>query len=233
MRNTIVHSLLAALPVVRQGWVTALPIIVGCFCCHPAIAKAADAPDMEEKVRVLVRRELQSYPKSTLRDIYKGFFQAEYGPGHIIPERQRAEDYLNRELREMTCVDAIGWQALGLDRQYYRVNLCYVLDGTLPVEALLEAFFESANRARMPEIPSWQAEWNRIAAVIGSMEEVPAGYKKDRMAIDSMLGEGRYIGHHSEAYEAAYQPHYRIVERSLFQELREKYLGHLSDQWPE
>jgi hypothetical protein len=208
-------------------------ILAGLMPARPVSAQDGSPPGFEDQVRRQVQRELRQYPESTLLDIYKGFFQSVYGPGHLIPDRQRAADYMQRELSGMRCVDTVGWQPLGLERQYYRVNLCLVADGILPGDALLDAFTESANRARAPGVEVWRKEWNRIADVIGAMEEAPAGAAADRAAIDRMLGDGRYIGHHSEAYEAAYHPHYRIVERSLFLELRRKYLDKLPEQWPE
>jgi hypothetical protein len=236
MTPVVTSSLLGmlCLPVKRPGNMMLLWLVLaGLMPARPASAQDGSPRGFEDQVRRLVRRELRQYPESTLLDLYKGFFQSVYGPGHLIPDRQRAADYMQRELSGMRCVDTVGWQPLGLERQYYRVNLCLVADGILPGDALLDVFIESANRARSPEVEVWRKEWNRIADVIGAMEEAPAGAAADRAAIDRMLGDGRYIGHHSEAYEAAYHPHYRIVERSLFLELRRKYLDKLPEQWPE
>jgi hypothetical protein len=40
--------------------------------------------------------------------------------------------------------------------------------------------------------------------------ELP-NYKEDKQAINEMLRSGAAVVHHSQAYEDAYQPHYRIV----------------------
>ena len=50
-----------------------------CLCLS-----ATEKRDFEEAVRVAVSRQMQKYPKSTLKDLYKNFFQDKFGPGHII-----------------------------------------------------------------------------------------------------------------------------------------------------
>lgn len=38
----------------------------------------------EDLIRAAVERQITMYPNSTLRDIYKNFFQDRFGPGHIM-----------------------------------------------------------------------------------------------------------------------------------------------------
>ncbi|MBN2572179.1 MAG: hypothetical protein JXA68_08635, partial [Ignavibacteriales bacterium] len=39
----------------------------------------------EIKIKNAIESELKHFPEATLIDIYKNFFQDEFGPGHIIP----------------------------------------------------------------------------------------------------------------------------------------------------
>lgn len=43
------------------------------------------------------------------------------------------------------------------------------------------------------------------------------GYDTDKAAIDSLLSTGDYAFHHSDAFTNAYDPHYRIIRRDLFE----------------
>jgi hypothetical protein len=49
-------------------------------------------------VQAAVTKQLQKYPKSTLKDIYKNFFQDRFGPGHLISDTAVAGAYLRKEL---------------------------------------------------------------------------------------------------------------------------------------
>ena len=42
-------------------------------------------------------------------------------------------------------------------------------------------------------------------------------YQEDRQFIDSVLSVGKYAISHSPDYREVYHPHYRIVERSIFE----------------
>ena len=42
-------------------------------------------------------------------------------------------------------------------------------------------------------------------------------YQEDTQFIDSVLSVGKYAISHSPEYREAYHPHYRIVERSIFE----------------
>ena len=38
------------------------------------------------QIRAAVENQLKAYPKSTLQDLYKNFFQDYFGPGHIVSD---------------------------------------------------------------------------------------------------------------------------------------------------
>ena len=44
---------------------------------------------------------MAQFPKSTLQDLYKSFFQDRFGPGHIIADEASAMRYLQYELATM------------------------------------------------------------------------------------------------------------------------------------
>ena len=42
------------------------------------------------------------------------------------------------------------------------------------------------------------------------------GFRKDAAAIDNLIGEGKYVVHHSNKYGEVYKPHYRIIRNDIF-----------------
>ena len=103
--------------------------------------------------------------------------------------------------------------------RFMRVDLCVVLDGTVSAEALLDAFVESANRGPWMSPEAWAEEWGSVARILRKeFPEIP-DLERDLQQIDSLMASGQDILHHSPAYEAAYHPHYRIIESSLFEAL--------------
>lgn len=188
------------------------------FACIVAMS-CERASDQSLAVRQAAQEELQRYPRATLRDLYKFFFQGAYGPGHMIPSREFAAQYLEEELRTSTEFDTVRWQPVGHQGMYYRVNLNSIKDGAISQHALLEAFVQSANEAAPPSLESWRKDWRTILQVIESMQLDLPDFEEDKRKIVNMLAEGKVIGHHSEIFEQVYHPHYRVVNKKRFDAL--------------
>ena len=66
-----------------------------------------------EKIRQSVERQLELYPESTLRDLYKNFFQDRFGPGHIIADNTAADRYLRYELNTAEGFEGLDYEPTG------------------------------------------------------------------------------------------------------------------------
>lgn len=169
-------------------------------------------------VRDAITYQMEKYPESTLIDLYKNFFQDRFGPGHLIENTEAAHDYLHHELAytpaEFTEVaEPTGWQ-----HNFYRVNLAIVKNEIISCDALLDALVRSANNVKPLSMKEWQKEWSEIEAIIKTMQLSLPNYKEDKKEIDAKLAEGIYVGHHSDAYNKAYDPHYRIISKKIYEE---------------
>ena len=170
-------------------------------------------------IRTAIERQMATYPKSTLQDIYKSFYQNRFGPGHMITDTASARSYLMRELSEMTNISAVYYEPTGSEGRYVRVYLSAVADSLITAEQLLDAFVRSANVDK-GETNDWEAEWDCIVGVITKQSIILNGFDKD-VAMLNEASRNRQAVHHSRTYNEAYHPHYRIVERSIFEkELR-------------
>lgn len=178
---------------------------------------AAEKPDFEMAVRAAVSCQMQTYPKSTLKDLYKNFFQDKFGPGHIIGDTAAAGNYLRRELASYTeCTGDIA-EPTGWEGNFLRVNLSVIKTGQIPYNTFFDAFVRSVNGIQPVTVAEWKKEWFQIEAIIRSMKLTLPGYEADRKEIEERLDRGEYVGHHSKVFEETYSPHYRIVSREIFE----------------
>jgi len=165
----------------------------------------------ENEIKAAIRSQLQQYPESSLQDIYKSFFQDEFGPGHLLEDTAGARKYLEYELSEMTSSGNHVAEPCGAGKNFYRVPLDLVKDSIITQSSLLSAFMESASSFRLPEIESWTKKWEEIVIVIDRMDLDLPNFDKDKKNLEDMLSEGETAIHHSQKYEELYKPHYRIL----------------------
>jgi hypothetical protein len=180
------------------------------------------------EIEQFVQSELQLYPEAHLIDLYKNYFQDAYGPGHLIPDTSSAAGYLDLELNDTVWTDTVLWQPLGINHDYYRVNLGLVKKGIIPRDTLLVGMVRSAKMARKPDIESWKLEWGRVEAVIKTRHPDLPDFEKEEKFINGLLAQGHVMVHHSSHYEQLYHPHYRIIHKTLFKEWQQQYFKSLN-----
>lgn len=175
-----------------------------------------------------INKQMETYPKSRLIDIYKSCFQDYMGAEHLVSDKGRVKAYLDEELTTTTLDDLPAWyyEPCGTDSNFVRVSIRTIKEGILSVDLLLDAFIRSANAVERPSVNSWTDRWHKIMGTIDPMNLDLPNYQKDKEFIDSMLSVGKYAVSHSPEYREAYHPHYRIVERCIFER---EILPHIQD----
>ena len=166
-------------------------------------------------VRSAIERQLVTYPESTLQDIYKSFYQEHFGPGHIISDTASARRYLMRELSELGETESPYFEPTGCQGDYIRVYLSVVSDSLITAEQLLDAFVRSANSWQEPAV-SWMEKWEAIVSIIQANKMEVQGFETDLPLLTEAARNNQAV-HHSSRYNEAYHPHYRIVERGIFE----------------
>ena len=166
-------------------------------------------------VRSAIERQLVTYPGSTLQDIYKSFYQEHFGPGHIISDTASVRRYLMKELSEMGEIQSPYFEPTGCQGDYVRVYLSAVADSLITAEQLLDAFVRSAN-SRQESTVSWLEKWQAIVSIILANKMELEGFVNDLPLLTEAARNSQAV-HHSRRYNEAYHPHYRIVERSIFE----------------
>lgn len=165
-----------------------------------------------------VTYQMEMYPKSTLIDLYKNFFQDYFGPGHIIANTEAANNYLQQELSSVTEFEGEDYEYTGYRGKMVRVNLKVIADGRVEYDKYLDAFLRSVNGITPPSIEEWRTEWARIDSVIMEMGITLDNAETDRQEINRLLNENKFVMHHSQQFNQHYAPHYRIIERSIFEQ---------------
>lgn len=194
--------------------------------CFAALLIAACSRPSD--VRRALTKQLETYPASTVQDVYKTFYQDRFGSEHMIRDTAAVRRYLSYEL-EVAASDSIPnpyYEPTGAEGRFVRVFLRGVNEGLITEEELLDAFLKSAKPTAQPE-QTWAEQWAQILSSLDKTE-------LEQLDPDSVLPELQTAAeteravHHSNSYRQAYHPHYRIVERSIFErELRPQLDAHL------
>ena len=186
--------------------------------CLVGCATNTENKRIEQAVKALVSQ----YPEATLQDVYKSFYQERFGPGHMIPNVENARNYLMSEMEQASENSGAYYEPTGSGGKYIRVYLNAVADGKISAEQLLDAFVESANNVE-PRPDKWADQWANIVKVIEE-KQLPVAASDELKQWLKECSEQEEAVHHSEAYNQVYRPHYRIVERNIFELQLKRYL---------
>ena len=186
------------------------------FILLPILASCGNG--RQEAMLEYVRTFLHQYPEATLQDIYKGSFQDVFGPAHILTDREAVKRYILRELETATRLEGEDYEPCGWQRNFYRVNLSVVKDGRISADELADALMRSAEGIDLTVTQAWKDEWQEIQQAARTVCPQLQGFSEDSARIAVLLNEGKYVMHHSEAFNVHYQPHYRIIRKDVFEE---------------
>lgn len=191
---------------------------------------SCDQNQVEPEIKQAIKYHIKNYPESTLQDIYKSFFQDEFGPGHLLSDTGAAKRYLEYELSEMTSRGNYRAEPCGAGNNFFRVPLDLVKDHIIPPDDFLLAFMESASSFKIPEMDQWRVKWNSIEKIIEKMNLNLDNFDADRSSLAEMMSRNEYVVHHSEAYTRSYDPHYRIMKKEQWIILENKYLKEIHEK---
>lgn len=187
-----------------------LASLILCASCTPSMSSIKKAVDFQ----------MTEYPKSTLMDIYKTFYQDEFGPGHLISDFEQVMDDLNMESVQSWGVphNNVMYEKTGAKGNYYRVSIFVSNIGLISDEELAYAFMDSAKEPTQKQMDRFCRTWKKVAKVAAEYD-IP-DYDRDLESLNKLLtypGFDKAV-HHSDAYNDAYHPHYRIVSKKIFKE---------------
>jgi hypothetical protein len=172
-----------------------------------------------DAIKAAVSQQLQEYPASSLQDIYKSFYQDDFGPGHLLQDTAAAYDYFVYELAGMESLHRYAAEPCGLGGRFVRVPMDIVKDSLVDKKTYFEAFLASTTSFSTPDVEKWKNDWNEIVKVVEGMALDLEGFNEDKMNLEEMLDQGETMVHHSQSYSDAYDPHYRIITKAEYERL--------------
>ena len=166
--------------------------------------------------------QIKNHPNQTLQDVYKSCYQDEYGPGHLIANESSSLNYILEETNsiEIDYNPPISFELTGLEGNYVRVDLNLVKNETIPFLVLFKALLLSAEIGNQKTDNEWDKIWSNIVEEIKDLDFKFENFEEDIKRLDIISKSDDKVVHHSDLYENIYHPHYRIIEKNIF----EKYI---------
>lgn len=160
----------------------------------------------DEAVIALIRRHLRRYPESDYHDVYKLLHQAAFGPGHLLKDKKKALEWIERDLEDPGPETALI-EAIHPEGHMVRLHLRpYAAQGG-NLRRLRDALVTSAKEATGdPEAMAgwWEAFCRWVEAEGFDLREM-------RLFSKAWAAQGWPAEHHSPAYREAYAPAYRVL----------------------
>jgi hypothetical protein len=192
------------------------------YCIGVFLILVAGCNSAERELKTAIEAKLNAQPEMTLQDIYKDFFQDEFGPGHLLSNPASARSYFDEELKGMTSRARHDAEPCGLGKNFVRVPMDLVKDGLIDKDEFFDAFVESSKNFRTPDLSRWIRKWQQIEAVINKSKLELRDLEQNRTMLREMLNEGKTMVHHSDLYRENYDPHYRIMGTRQWEQLKLK-----------
>lgn len=146
-------------------------------------------------------------------DAYKHLYQATRGGEHAAPNREAAKVWLEREWVSLG-VQPKGeseWVPLCPGSEIGRLNLRPFKAGGGKPDDLLEAFLASANEYRS-EPKAFTDAWAQLGKRLAKARDIGNLTHNEWLRLDAEMKKRDYPAiHHSESYNEANRPAYRII----------------------
>lgn len=169
-----------------------------------------------DSIRAALGYQLEHYPASQYRDVYKNFMQDFFGPGHILNDTAASARYLRSELALNEPFEGPLYEPTGYKGNFYRVNLSLLRDSILPYPVFFEAFVESVQSITPPDDKTWMRTWETIDSIVAAEGYHFVNEEADRANLGKQFAEGDYIVHHSQRFNDSSRFHYRIISAPIF-----------------
>jgi hypothetical protein len=171
-----------------------------------------------QPVIVLVKNHLERYPEMQIQDVYKMLYQGEFGVGHLIDNPDIAKNYLNSELEQITSDSTEPlWEYISPDTDMVRINLRPFKAQQLNSDKLIQAMWKTA-RMVVGDTTQLYKNWKII---IEGIERglLPLSANDAISFWQQMQIHGFPAVHHSEVYQQAYHPAYRVIKSEYLEEV--------------
>lgn len=155
----------------------------------------------------IVCNHLNRYPNMQIQDVVKLLFQSEFGPGHLISDQIRTEQWLKAELIETKEDEP---EIVPVSEELVRLHLGKMDERH--VQMILEGMIQTANQVH-GSMDSFIQKIELIKQMnLFSMDELE-NYVQEYLKQDSLVVS------HTEVYRSLYHPHYRVLKKEIAEKI--------------
>ena len=172
-----------------------------------------------KKILNLALSEYKLHPQAALIDYYKLFFQGVFGPGHFIKSKEKARNFLQKELASATSFENHLFQDVSFHDRFYRINLAVIKYQLVSFEDFFESFIKSCQAASMLSYDEWLYHWQQIESIIKKSSVKITDFDEASHYLRKLFKQENYLVSHSTIYQKKYNPHYRIFSERQFNKL--------------
>jgi hypothetical protein len=171
-----------------------------------------------EKYQRIVLEHYSRYPLLQVEDLYKLAHQGALGSEHATQNISDARNWLAREIGDLpeSSAEPIA-DEISPENHIVRIHLKPYIEAGGDSNDLLAAFFKTANEYH-GNIDLLKDNWRCIEDLV-VQGELGISPEKIRTFFKSMEAMSFPAVHHSEQYEHAYHPSYRVIKLDFLQNL--------------
>ena len=162
-------------------------------------------------------------PAMRMEDAYKWIYQATRGGEHAAPDKEMAKSWLDQEwktISEPLASEPI-WQPLCEDGSIGRLNLRPFKQAGGSSDDLVDAFVTGSKEFKGTE-SEFREAWNELGKRL-KKHDIGNLDRKGWKSLDSAMEAKKYPAvHHSDIYEKALHPAYRILPAKEMKNLTER-----------
>jgi len=164
-------------------------------------------------MKQVIADQLRLHPKLQIQDVYKLLYQAEFGPGHMIQDEQKAREMFDQEY-ETTYDNGLHLPLdENLSEKFCRVNLWPHRQGQHDKNLLFEMFLETA-RTSEGSIENFKNSLNDFREL--NLKFQLFDWIDVLTFYDSVQQKNYPAVHHSEEYKRINVPAYRVISQTLW-----------------
>jgi uridine kinase len=180
-----------------------------------AFAKSEGGSFREEKeeIKVLLKKQLERYPKAESVDLLKLLYQNEFGPGHLITDPVKNLQFLKEEAGSLPEKDSGEDPVEPIGNGLCRLHLRALRAKGLDVHTFARFFALSAVRLR-----GNRARFLQKAHILEDLcrdKKLKIKESQVKEALIKWEQDGGGLFRHSETFRSVYAPAYRVVEKQF------------------
>jgi len=151
------------------------------------------------------------YPHATLRDFFKFLYQSEFGPGHLIKNKEENLKFLMREYESLETNASKLIDPLG--NEFGRMNLHILNNTTLSIHTF-QRFFEISAATLDGTVNNYFEKINILRQLI-IHKHLPFDIDEFEEFFKQVQEKPKNPIHHSQTFRDHYQPAYRVVKQEF------------------